>query len=152
MPSLVSSQEINSFTGDYKNLFDTFKREFVVVKEPQRRVLKNDVNTDFLYFGYNPPSQEPDTLVSYDIVSGVYSGMIRYSTSTKNYTNLTDLKNIIPEADVRLKVEEDAKNFIIKDKTERIMIDNANFKVVGSYIVKYFFGVKLYVFNLEQVV
>lgn len=152
MSSLVSTDEISSFTGDYKNLFDTFKREFVVIKEPQRNVLKNDINADFLYYGYSSPSQQPDTLVSYDIVSGVYSGMIRYSTNSKNYMNLTDLRNIIPEADIKLKVEEDAKNFIIKDKTERIMIDDANFKVVGSYIVKYFFGVKLYVFNLEQIV
>lgn len=152
MPSLISTDEISSFTGDYKNLFDTFKRKFVVIKEPQRKVLKNDINADFLYYGYNSPSQQPNTLVSYDIVSGVYSGMIRYPANAKNYANLTDLRNIIPEADIQLKVEEDAKNFITKDKTEKIMIDDSSFKVVGGHVVRYFFGVKLYVFNLEQVV
>ena len=142
MSSLVSTAEISSFTGDYKNLFDTFKREFVVVKEPRRQVLSADVNADFLYYGYQSVSQKPATLEKYDLVSGIYYGMIKYGAST----------NIVPEGQIRLKVEEDAKNFIVNDKTERVLVDGLSFKVMGSFIVKYFFGVKLYVFDLEEMV
>ena len=49
-------------------------------------------------------------------------------------------------------MEEDAKNFIVNDKTERVLVDGLSFKVMGSFIVKYFFGVKLYVFDLEEMV
>ena len=40
----------------------------------------------------------------------------------------------------------------MKDKTEKFLIDEKSFKLMGSYAVKYFFGVKLYVFNLEEIV
>lgn len=78
--------------------------------------------------------------------------MIKYGDSNSRYTSFTEFKNVIPESKVRLKVEEDAKNFITKDKTERIVVDGLSFKVMGSFVVKYFFGVKLYVFNLEELV
>ena len=152
MSSLVSTAEISSFTGDYKNLFDTFRREFVVVKEPRRQVLSADVNADFLYYGYQSVSQKPATLEKYDIVSGIYYGMIKYGASANNYSRLQELKNTVPEGQVRLKVEEDAKNFIVNDKTERVLVDGLSFKVMGSFVVKYFFGVKLYVFDLEEMV
>jgi len=152
MPSLVSTEEISSFTGDYQNLFDTFKRQFVVVKEPKKKISSADINADFLYYGYQNVSQKPNTLANYEIISGIYSGMIKYGDSNNRYTSFTEFKNVIPESKVRLKVEEDAKNFITKDKTERIVVDGLSFKVMGSFVVKYFFGVKLYVFNLEELV
>ena len=78
--------------------------------------------------------------------------MIKYGASTNNYSQLQEFKNIVPEGQIRLKVEEDAKNFIVNDKTERVLVDGLSFKVMGSFIVKYFFGVKLYVFDLEEMV
>ena len=78
--------------------------------------------------------------------------MIKYGAYTNNYSQLQEFKNIVPEGQIRLKVEEDAKNFIVNDKTERVLVDGLSFKVMGSFIVKYFFGVKLYVFDLEEMV
>lgn len=152
MPSLVSADEIASFTGDYQNLFDTFKREFTIIKAGKKKILSSDVNTDFLYPGYDSVSQKPNTLIQYEMVSGIYYGMIRYPDSKGDYSNLIDVKSIVPEKTVRLKVQDDARKFITQDKTDRILIDEIAFKVMGGYSVKYFFGIKLYVFELEQMI
>lgn len=152
MPSLVSTTEIESFTGDFKNLFDTFKREFVVVKQSNKRILAPSIDIDFLYHGYQSADQKPNTLVQYDPVTGIYQGIIRYTDGRAEFQNIGDLKSTVSERSVRLKVESDAKEFIMKDKTEKFLIDEKSFKLMGSYAVKYFFGVKLYVFNLEEIV
>ena len=55
MASLVSQEEINVFTGDFRNLFDTFKRTVTIHKAP-KKILKN-INTDFLY-GYGDPAEQ----------------------------------------------------------------------------------------------
>ena len=55
MASLVSQDEINVFTGDVRNLLDTFKRAITVHKAP-KKILKN-INTDFLY-GYGNPAEQ----------------------------------------------------------------------------------------------
>ena len=55
MASLVSATEIAAFTGDFINLFDTFKRDFVVHKESKKVI--SQINTDFLY-GYGTSAQQ----------------------------------------------------------------------------------------------
>ena len=44
MASLVSQDEINVFTGDFQNLFDTFKRSITVFKRPKKVVTASNVN------------------------------------------------------------------------------------------------------------
>jgi hypothetical protein len=51
--------------------------------------------------------------------------------------------------DVRIKVDEDAKNYIKDGKTEKITIDGKDFQLMTEESVKYFFGIKLYVFHLQ---
>ena len=39
MPSLISETEKNNLTGIFNDIFDTFKREIVVNKEPNKDLL-----------------------------------------------------------------------------------------------------------------
>ena len=49
MPSLVTQSEVDVFTGDFQNLFDTFKRPIIVWKEPKKTFTTIENN---VYVGY----------------------------------------------------------------------------------------------------
>lgn len=148
MASLVSQNEIDVFTGDFENLFDTFKRPITVFKRPKKVVSAGNVNDQNIYFGYDSQNVEPNVVESYESVSGVFNVMISYKDN-QNSSDLTDLNTFAYEGDVRIKVQEDCRQFIKNGKTENIQFDDKVFNVVGDEAVKYFFGYKLYVFHLK---
>jgi hypothetical protein len=148
MASLVTQNEIDIFTGDFENLFDTFKRPITVFKKPKKVVSASNVNDQNIYFGYDSQNVEPDVVESYEPVSGVFEVMIRYKDNQQS-DPLEELNTNSFEGDVRIKVQEDCRNYIKNGKTENIQFDNKTFNVVGDDAVKYFFGYKLYVFHLK---
>jgi hypothetical protein len=148
MASLVSQDEINVFTGDFQNLFDTFKRSITVFKRPKKVVTASNVNDQNIYFGYDSQNVAPDVVESYEAVSGTFDVMITYKDNQES-DELSDLNTFSYNGDVRIKVQEDCRDFIKEGKTENIQFDNKVFNVVGDEAVKYFFGYKLYVFHLK---
>ncbi len=144
MASLVSATEIAAFTGDFINLFDTFKRDFVVHKEPKKVI--SQINTDFLY-GYGTSAQQAN--YTYEPVSQTFSGMIKYKDE-QDSDPLSEVQEIRYFAgDCRIKVQEEVRDYIKNGKTEKIVIDGKDFQVMTEESVKYFFGIKLYVFHLQ---
>ena len=71
MPSLISETEKNNLTGIFNDIFDTFKREIVIHKEPKKVI--SQVNTASL-FGYGDPASSLN--YSYEPVSGVFEATI----------------------------------------------------------------------------
>ena len=143
MPSLVSQSEVDVFTGDFQNLFDTFKRPIIVWKEPKKTFTTIENN---VYVGYGAESVK--TNVSYTPQSGVFQAMIRY-TDKQKAEYLEPLQIMELAGDCRIKVEQPARDYIIRGKTEKIVIDGKSFNVQTDEAVKYFFGVRLYVFHLK---
>ncbi len=145
MASLVSATEVNAFTGDFINLFDTFKRDFVVHKESKKVISK--INTDFLY-GYGTSAQQAN--YTYEPVYKSFSGMIKYKDEQFS-DEMSDVGSQIRyfAGDIRIKVQEDCKDYIKNGKTEKIVVDGKDFQLMTEESVKYFFGVKLYVFHLK---
>tara|TARA_Y100000310_G_scaffold65243_1_gene60757 strand:- start:1086 stop:1526 length:441 start_codon:yes stop_codon:yes gene_type:complete len=143
MPSLVSSTEISSFTGDFQDLFDTFKRLITVHKTP-KRIIKQ-INTDFLH-GYGEPADQVN--YTYSPVSQDFDCMVLYKDRQDageiSETNLTYFAG-----DVRIKVDQDTRDYIKDGKTEKIVIDGKDFQLMTEESVKYFFGIKLFVFHLQ---
>jgi len=148
MSSLVTQNEIDIFTGDFENLFDTFKRPITVFKTPKKVVSAASVNNQNIYFGYDSQNVAPNVIESYEPVSGVFEVMIRYKDQQQS-NPLDELNTNSFEGDVRIKVQEDCREFIKDGRTENIQFDNKVFNVVGDEAVKYFFGYKLYVFHLK---
>jgi hypothetical protein len=144
MASLVSTDEISVFTGDFMNLFDTFKRTFTVHKAPKRIIAQ--INTDFLY-GYGEAANQAN--YTYETVSQDFEGMVLY----KDYQESDDLGGVSEiryfAGDIRIKVDQAAADYIKNGKTEKIVVDGKNFQLMTEESVKYFFGVKLYVFHLQ---
>jgi len=144
MASLVSQDEINVFTGDFRNLFDTFKRT-ITIHKAAKKILKN-INTDFLY-GYGNPAEQAN--YEYVHVYKDFDCMVSYKDH-QDSDELSEVSEIRYFAgDVRIKMDEDAKDYIKDGKTEKVVIDGKDFQLMTEESVKYFFGIKLYVFHLQ---
>jgi hypothetical protein len=144
MSSLVAQSEIDVFTGDFQNLFDTFKRVITVHKNP-KKVIKT-INTDFLY-GYGDPGDQAN--YEYVPVSSDYQAMVLYKDQQES-----DILGEISEVryfagDVRIKVDQETSDYIEDGKTEKVTIDGKDFQVMTEKSVKYFFGMRLYVYHLQ---
>lgn len=145
MATLVSQSEIDIFTGDFRNLFDTFKRTIRIHKEP-KKILGN-INSNNTLHGYGTQSNE--TNIQYVAVYQDFQTMVSYKDMQES-NELGQIKEIRYFAgDVRIKVDEDAKNYIENGKTEKVEIDGKSFQVMTERSIKYFFGLKLYVYHLQ---
>jgi hypothetical protein len=143
MANLLSSSEIDNITGAFGDVFDTFRKDIVVYKEPKKTV--SDVNLNFLY-GYGSPSQK--TNYTYTPVSGVYPALVSRKRSTKANT---DIENIsYPRNRIMIKVESEARNFIKDGKTEKIAIDDKSYNIADGDIQVNFLSKIYYVFELED--
>ena len=143
MPSLISETEKNNLTGIFNDIFDTFKREIVVHKEPKKVI--SQVNTASL-FGYGDPASSVN--YSYQPVSGVFQATIRYNLDQET-ERLGDIPSKISVGGVFIKVQEPARDYINKGKTEKVTFDNKSFKVISEDANKSFLNSKFYVYKLE---
>ena len=144
MPTLISETEKNSLTGIFNDIFDTFKRQIVVHKEPKRVV--SQVNTASL-FGYGDPASSIN--YTYVPVSGVFDATIRYNID-QNEERLGDIPDDIAVGGVFIKVKETARDYINKGKTEKITFDNKSFKVSSLDANRSFLNSKFFVYKLES--
>ena len=143
MPSLISDTEKQKLTGNFTDIFDTFKREIVIHKAPRKVI--SQVNTASL-FGYGDPASSVN--YSYEPVSGIFSATIRYDMNQET-ERLADIPQNISLGNVYIKVQEGAKNYINKGKTEKITFDNKSFKIISEDANKSFLDSKFYVYRLE---
>ena len=128
MASLLTSTEIASVTGSIGDSFDTFKKEIVVYKEPVKTVA--DLNVSFLY-GYDTEYKASN--YTYTAVSGVYNGLVISNSSVATDDFIDEAKIEIPDNEIRIKVEKDARDFIRNGmKTERIVIGNKDYYMNGA--------------------
>ena len=146
MASLITSGEAAALTGIFNDIFDTFKREIVVWKEPIKTVATVD---DSFMYGYDIPSN----VVNYtnSAVSGVFDAVVKYNDQmSKGYD--PDLGSYLPEGKVRIKVKPATMRFIESGHTERIDFDEKSFDIKSMKTPKKFLGNEYYVYHLETVV
>jgi hypothetical protein len=145
MASLISSGEADALTGIFNDIFDTFKRDIVIWKEPVKTVAT--VNESFLY-GYGDPSN----LINYTstAISGVHSAVIKYTDEMKSDYN-SDVGSYLPDGEARIKVKLTTKDFIEKGKTERIDFDEKSFNIASEVTPKKFLNNEFYVYHLKEI-
>ena len=144
MASLISDSEKKVLSGVFDDVFDTFKREIVVYKEPVK-VLSSV--SEAAKFGYGDASNQ--TNYTYTSQTGVYSAIIRYNDNQQENYN----QNIgagFSAGDVRIKVKKDCRDFIEKGKTEKITFDNKSWNVGSEDSVKRFLDSEFFVYYLER--
>lgn len=143
MASLISQTERQSLTGIFGDIFDTFKRDIVIYKEPKKII--EEINLDGV-FGYGEYSQAAN--YTYIPVTGVYPAVIRYANDAE-YKEVDEVTSSIPFGHATIKVEANARGFIKKDKTEKITFDNKTFELVSSDKVQRFLDSEYYIFLVK---
>jgi len=146
MASLLSDTEKASITGAFGDVFDTFAKRVVVWKEPIKIV--SDLNLDFLY-GYEDDASSSAT-VTYQAVSGIYSGIVSRKGKRGDSDEYYEAGFFLPDNQVRLKVEEDARNFIKSGINERLVVDDKNYNIVGKEQQADFLTKKYFIYLLED--
>ena len=147
MGSLLTDADKASFKDSIVDLFDTFARDIVIHKEPQQKVSQVIPSKPVLP-GYGHDSTP--TNIEYITESKTYKAMIRYS-GRQDFETDSFAGTKIPTGMVAIKVQEDAKDYINKGNTEKIVLDNKSFKIASTEAVKDHFGYKLYVFFIEEI-
>jgi len=134
-------------TGACLNHFDTFKRNILIYKEPLK-ILSRAYNQTNFYAGYEEQS-EPDA-ITYSGVSGTFSALVDYGRNERNQR--IDVANTqVTQETLRIKVREDARNFIRNGKTEKIEFDNNSFNIVGEEVVQNYMGLAFYFYTLKLI-
>ena len=74
--------------------------------------------------------------------------MISYKDDQKSDSDV-DTGIEFSKGRVRIKVEQEARDYMVNGKTEKVDIDGKSFKLVTDDSLKNYFGTKYYVFFLE---
>ena len=117
MASLISSSEKESLVKIFTDVFDTFKQEITVHKEPIKIV--NQINLSAI-FGYDEYSNE--TNYSYEANNKKIYGVVRYA-SNHGFADIDRGTINYIEGDASLKVDKVGRDYINNGKTEKIVID-----------------------------
>tara|TARA_B100000959_G_scaffold278454_1_gene336833 strand:- start:467 stop:907 length:441 start_codon:yes stop_codon:yes gene_type:complete len=144
MASLISDTERENLTGIFGDIFDTFKRDVVIYKEPKKII--QEINLDGV-FGYGEYSQTAN--YTYIPVTGVYPAVIRYANDAE-YKEVDEFTSNIPFGHATIKVEGNARDFIKNDKTEKITFDDKTFELASSDKVQRFLDSEYYIFLVRS--
>jgi len=143
MASLISDSEKANLVKIFTDVFDTFKQEVVVHKEPIKVV--NQINLTQI-FGYDEFTNE--TNYDYETKSKTIYGVVRYATN-HGFSDIDNGAINYVEGDASLKVDTEGRDYINNGKTQKIVIDGKSFNVDGQEIVQRFLDSEFYVFNLK---
>tara|TARA_Y100000310_G_C20691183_1_gene822337 strand:+ start:531 stop:977 length:447 start_codon:yes stop_codon:yes gene_type:complete len=145
MASLISAQEKAELGIIFADIFDTFKRDITVHKEPQQVVENIDVNH---IFGYGAPSQNQN--ITYIPRSKTFSATITYKMMASDTVYVPDISSFVPGDLVKIKVEQATRDYIINGgTTEYVEFDNKRFNLVSDDIESNFLGVCFHIFFLR---
>ena len=142
MASLITSEEKAILTGTFQDVFDTFKREIIIYKEPKETI--SDIS-ESLIFGYEDSNS---TNYTYTPVSGSFYGTVRYNDLQEEDFQPT-MNMDISKGVVRIKVQKEAKDFIEEGKTDRIEVDDKTFDIISDVAVKRFLDSEFFVYYLQ---
>ena len=145
MADLLSAQDKAFFQSSLLDLFDTFARDIIVHKEPIKIIQSSNVD---LLPGYGE-SSTPEN-IKYTPVNQTFKAMISYKKNQSTEAN-ADIGMITPGGEVRIKVQQATRNYIMDGKTERIEFDGKSFNLVSRDAVQDYWGMQLFIFYLEEV-
>ena len=145
--TLEQQSQLSGIFAEHFPLFSTQSSNFVtIVKTPVQTI--NNINANVLA-GYGSDNMNLSDISYLPPVTGTYPAIIIYPKQLDT-TQFGQLKFAIDENQVMIKIEEDAKNFILNDKTERIIIDGQAYNPELTFKVQSFLGLKYFYFRLTS--
>ena len=147
MADLLTPTDKQFFQSVLGDIFDTFKREIIVHKEPKKKIINPAVE---LYAGYAETSRPNN--IEYVLESETFSALVSYadSLSQTKSKSVDEINTKIQKGTLRIKVQQEARDYILNGRTENVEIDGKKFNVITKDSIKYFFGLRWYVFYLEE--
>lgn len=143
MASLISQEERGVLTGIFGDIFDTFKRDIIIYKEPKKVIQQINLDQVFGYGEYSTPAN-----YEYIPVTGIYPAVVRYANDHE-YKGVDSVSSNIPFGHATIKVKGDARQFINIGKTEKIVFDSKAFELAGSEKVQRFLDSEHYIYLLR---
>ena len=144
MANLISDQERAALSSMFNDIFDTFKRDIVVHKEPKKII--NQINTSRI-FGYGDYNDAVN--YTYAPVNATFSAIIKYNE--KQTTDfIEEINSTISMGTASIKVKRDCRDYIINGKPEKGEFDGKVFNVISDDAVKSFLNAsEFFIFQLE---
>lgn len=144
MASLISQEERTVLTGIFGDIFDTFKRDIVIYKEPKKVIQQINLESVFGYGEFSTPAN-----YEYIPVTGIFPAVIRYA-SDNEYKEVDSITSNIPFGHATIKVKKNAREFINIGKTEKITFDDKTFELSSSDKVQRFLDSEHYIFLVKS--
>lgn len=144
MSSLLTSSEITAFGNILSGHFDTFSRSIIINKEPDKII---STNTSINYAGYGPESIQND--ITFVPKSKTFNAVITWNDEQTTQP-LTQEQTVIGVGEVRIKVEQDCRDFINQDRTLSISVDGREFNLLSYDRTQAFCGKRYYVYKLDN--
>lgn len=146
--NLISNSQIYELTGIFGNHFDTFSlgrtRLITVYKEVKETL---NINSPNPMYGYGMPSAIQN--YTFTVNSGIFPAVIRYDLEQKQ-DQLIDAKNKIDQGEVKIKVEQAARDFIKDGMTiTNIQFDGKTYNKITDEGVQSYLGLKYYFYTLQ---
>ena len=148
MAGFVTNSQVSVLTAAYDKHWDTFKKQIIVVKEPTKTEVTVNTTSSPI-FGYGEASQ-PVSSFTYTSVTGAYDAQVTVNLNQQTEM-LEEAKNLIGHGKIRIKIKQDARDFIEDGrKTEQITYNGQSYNILTFDAVQNFFGLKFYIYNLER--
>lgn len=150
MATLLNSDIISVFTGAFMDHFDTFTHDrtrlITIYKEPIKTIATtNRINP---IYGYEDSSATSN--VTYTPVTGIFPATIKYDSIQKTQ-ELEEVKNTINKGEVRIKIEQNARDFIEDGrKNERFEFDGLSYNQITNDGVQNYLGLVFYIYKLQR--
>ena len=151
MADLLSISERAEYSGALVDLFDTLKIgaggtiRYITVNKRPIQVFAN-ANAAYLP-GYGNAAQ--DANFTYQAVSQDFEANIFYKGDAIDQA-IQEAKLAIFDGDVKIKVKQDARDYIKNGHTESIIVDGRTYNNISQERVQNFFGAVFYYFTLKE--
>jgi len=148
MASFISANDEAWFSEAATEWFDTFKRIITVHKEPIKKI-KNNIDTQL--FGYGQNGQSTSQQIEYIPRSQDFYAVVKYNNN-QDLNLIADINAYVASQNyVTMIVDSTARDYIVKEKTEKIVFDGKSFNVISNGTVKYYFTKQYYEFIIKEI-
>lgn len=142
--SLLTQSQKDAFVLIAEKHMPTFAQRITIHKEPTQVIASNNIN---IYPGYKDTSSESN--ISYIPVNQAFSGLI-VKGKTQDPLTPSTLNDRIWQSETLLKVERDARDFILNGKTIKIVTQGKTYDVVSGPIPQNYLGLLYYYFLVQE--
>ena len=145
--NLLSDSEKQQIRTEYGNFFETFRQEITVHKVSE--IVVADINVGQI-FGYEEGANTEN--YSYEHQSKNFYALVVFPTrGDQTLGVMTEMAAMIPEGEIRVKVQGDCKDYIQVGKTEKIVAKGKSYTLISSEAEVNNILTGYYIFKLKEI-